>query len=225
MNWTYWMDGCQCHWLTHIFNQVLCLPSEFKLIQIVSKVFQSWVTVLMRKCVDVKPQHFDLWWDIDTIFMYFWLIDPLCYKGLQRWLGAARHSTIIRSDCEISANSSVGLGASLSLAPFNNVTQMPFFVSLWAPNDHYTTESCWEWRERGRKRGEASQSDFFERCEMYFENKYEQVIIAWILDCSREHVRLCAPAELSPCPQFLYCSIGIPPELSPHNDGILPPSF
>lgn len=81
--------------------------------------------------------------------MYFWLIDPLCCKGLRRWLGAVRHSTITKSECEITANSSVGLEASLSLAPSNNVTQMPFFfVSVWALNDHYTTESFWEKKER-----------------------------------------------------------------------------
>lgn len=125
MNSTFWMDASVTGLLTYSIRFLVCLQI-FKLIEILGKVCQSGGTVLMRKCVDVKPQRFNLWWDIDTIFMYFWLIDSLCCRGLQRWLGAARHSTITRSDCEISANSSVGLGASLSLAPPNNVTQMPF---------------------------------------------------------------------------------------------------
>lgn len=138
--------------------------------------------------------------------MYFWLIDPLCCRGLQRWLGAARHSTITRSDCEISAHSSVGLGASLSLAPSNNVSQMPFFVYVWAPNDHYTTESCWERRERGRRRSEASQSvPLLKDVSFILKINMSRLYIARILDCSRECAFVCfCAAELSPYMWFLF---------------------
>lgn len=160
--------------------------------------------------------------------MYFWLIDLLCCRGLQRWLGAARHSTITRSDCEISANSSVGLGASLSLAHSNNVTQMLFFFCLCVSSKWslYYRELLGKEGARKEKWGQSVCASF-ERCEIYFENKYEQVIIALISDCSREHVYLCAPVQQnSPDSRgFFSSSIGIPPELSPHNDGVLPPSF
>lgn len=54
------MDATVTEFLTYLIKSFV-LPSDFKPVQIVSKVFQSWVTVLMRKCVDVKPQRFDLW--------------------------------------------------------------------------------------------------------------------------------------------------------------------
>lgn len=51
----------------------------------------------MRKCVDGEPWSLDLSGDIGTLFMYSWLIDSSCCRGLRKnanIFGPAQHSTI-----------------------------------------------------------------------------------------------------------------------------------
>lgn len=52
-----------------------------------------------------------------------------------RLFGAAQHSTITRSDCEICANSSVGSGILFEQSTFKQCYPEGFFVSVQATND------------------------------------------------------------------------------------------
>lgn len=77
----------------------------------------------------MKPRSFDLWWDIGPILMYFWLIDPLCCRGLQRmwtiWSCLVLHNN---RDCEIFVHTSVGSGSLFELGTFKQRYPEAFFV-------------------------------------------------------------------------------------------------